>query len=90
MKKFDEMNKFEKAYNTLECCGIYGKDDILLWDNMSRDEIISFLQEYSDNALQECPLDHISERADIILDLLDERKTEIEHDELDKLLNDEQ
>ena len=54
---------------------------ILEWDNMTREEIIAFLQEYSDNALQEEPLDFIPQRADALLYLLDKTKQELAEDE---------
>jgi len=79
-KSFDEMDYLERVRDTMECCGIFGSDAILEWDNMTKEEIVSFLQEYSNNALQECPLDHIPERADIILDVLEKRKAELEQE----------
>jgi hypothetical protein len=73
MKKFDEMNKFEKAYNTLECCGMFGRNAIRNWYGFTRYQIEAFLREYSDQALSE-PLDHIPERAEALSFLLEQQQ----------------
>lgn len=78
---FDEMPIEDQAWDTLERCNMGWNYAILEWDNMTREEIIAFLQEYSDNALQEEPLDFIPQRADALLYLLDKTKQELAEDE---------
>ena len=78
---FDEMPIEDQAWDTLERCNMGWHNAILEWDNMTREEIIGFLQEYSDNALQEEPLDFIPQRADALLYLLDKTKQELAEDE---------
>jgi hypothetical protein len=53
------------------------ENSILEWDNMTREQIIDLLQEFSDHALQELePLDFIPQRADALLYLLEQTKQE--------------
>jgi len=78
---FDELSIEDQAWNTLQRCNMLWHNAILEWDNMTREEIIAFLQEYSDNALQEEPLDFIPQRADALLYLLDKTKQELAEDE---------
>jgi hypothetical protein len=81
---FDEMSIEDQAWDTLERCNMGWHNAILEWDNMTREEIISFLQEYSNNALQELePLDFIPERADALLYLLNQTKQELEDENLE-------
>lgn len=81
---FDELSIENQAWDTLQRCNMGWHNAILEWDNMTREEIIAFLQEYSDNALQELePLDFIPERADALLYLLNQTKQELEDENLE-------
>ena len=75
---FDEMSIEDQAWDTLERCNMWLENSILEWDNMTREQIIDLLQEFSDHALQELePLDFIPQRADALLYLLDQTKQEL-------------
>ena len=75
---FDEMPIEDQAWDTLERCNMGWENSILEWDNMTREQIIDLLQEFSDHALQELePLDFIPQRADALLYLLDQTKQEL-------------
>jgi len=79
---FDEMSIEDQAWDTLERCNMGWENSILEWDNMTREQIIDLLQEFSDHALQELePLDFIPQRADALLYLLDQTKQELAEDE---------
>ena len=74
---FDELSIENQAWDTLERCNMGWENSILEWDNMTREQIIDLLQEFSDHALQELePLDFIPQRADALLYLLEQTKQE--------------
>ena len=67
-KNFDEMNGFEKVFDTFEKCNNTLEEDQKLWDGMTKEQIEETLRRYS-NCLSE-PMDHIEERAELMCEYL--------------------
>ena len=62
-KNFDEMNRFEKVFDTFEKCNFRK-----LWDGMTQEQIEETLRKYSEYLSE--PMDHIEERAELMCEYL--------------------
>jgi len=67
-KSFDEMNRFEKVFDTFEKCNNTSDEDQVLWDGMTQEQIEETLRKYSEYLSE--PMDHIEERAELLYEYL--------------------
>jgi hypothetical protein len=69
-KNFDEMNRFEKVFDTFEKCNNILDEDQKLWKGMSQKQIEETLQKYSEYLSE--PMDHIEDRAELMYEYLND------------------
>jgi len=67
-KSFDEMNRFEKVFDTFEKCNNILDEDRKLWEGMTQKQIEETLQKYSEYLSE--PMDHIEDRAELMYEYL--------------------
>ena len=67
-KNFDEMNRFEKVFDTFEKCNNTLEVDQKLWDGMTKEQMEETLRRYSEYLSE--PMDHIEERAELLYEYL--------------------
>ena len=69
-KSFDDMNKFEKVFDTFEKCNNILDEDRKLWDGMTQKQIEETLRKYSEYLSE--PMDHIEDRAELMYEYLND------------------
>ena len=69
-KNFDEMNRFEKVFDTFEKCNNTLEEDQKLWDGMTKEQIEETLRRYSEYLSE--PMDHIEDRAELMYEYLND------------------
>ena len=69
-KSFDEMNRFEKVFDTFEKCNMWSDEDRSMWKGMSENKIYKVLREYNKHIDNQ--MTHIRERAKAVYQFIND------------------